>query len=128
MKTLPLCATAAALLLLSACNNQPEVIGGNAPDPNREKVDAAPKKALPPTIETSVSFRCQPGNTLLFVDFFKGGTMATLRTDKDSQTSVLLNAPAAGEPYVGADGSRISGNARAATIVTAGGTTHTCKG
>ena len=126
MKTLPLCAAAVAVLLLSACKPAPEVIGEGAPDPNRAKVDAAPKKALPPTIETSVTFRCQPGNTLLYVDFFKGGTMATLRTDKESQTSILLNAPAAGEPYVGADGSRISGNARAATIVT-GGATHTCK-
>ena len=127
MKTLPLCAAAVAVLLLSACKPAPEVIGGNAPDPNREKVDAAPKKALPPTIEATVTFRCQPGNTLLFVDFFKGEMMAALRTSKDAQTSILLNAPAAGEPYVGADGSRISGNARAATIVTPDGATHTCK-
>ena len=125
MKNLPLCAAAAAALLsLAACDNKPIPVG-DVPDPNRAKVDAAPKAALPPTIETSVTFRCQPGNTLLYVDFYKGATMTVLKTSKDG-TGVVLKAPAAGQPYVGADGSRISGNAKASTIVVGGGT-RTCK-
>ena len=125
MKTLPiLTATAVALLSLSACDNKPIPVG-DVPDPNREKVDAAPKKELPPSIETSVTFRCQPGNTLLYVDFFKGAKLATLRTTKEA-LPVKLEAPEAGQPYVGPNGERISGNAKAATVVVAGAS-HTCK-
>jgi hypothetical protein len=125
MKTLPLITAAAvALLSLSACDNKPIQVG-DVPDPNRAKVDAQPKKELPPTIEQSVTFRCQPGNTLLYVDFYKGATMAVLKTTKDG-APMVLKAPAAGQPYVGADGSRISGNAKASVIVT-GGKTATCK-
>lgn len=125
MKNLPLCAAAAAALLsLAACDNKPIPVG-DVPDPNRAKLDAAPKKELPPSIETSVTFRCQPGNTLLYVDFFKGAKLATLRTTKDAMP-VKLEAPEAGQPYVGPNGERISGNAKAATIVVGGGT-RTCK-
>ncbi|MCW3847528.1 hypothetical protein OF829_09765 [Sphingomonas sp. LB-2] len=125
MKTLPIIASAAAALLsLSACDNKPIQVG-DVPDPNREKVDAKPKVELPPTIEASVTFRCQPGNTLLYVEFFKGHKLALLRTTKDG-LPIKLEAPAEGQPYVGADGSRVSGTAKAATIVT-GGKTSTCK-
>lgn len=125
MKTLPLISAAAvALLSLSACDNKPIQVG-DIKDPNREKIDAAPKAALPPSIETSVTFRCQPGNTLLYVDFFKGAQVATLRTSKDA-LPIKLDAPAAGQPYVGPKGERISGNAKAATIVVSG-VTKTCK-
>lgn len=125
MKTLPFIA-AAALLTLSACNHAPEEVTSTAPDPNRAAVDAAPKKALPPSIEHTVTFRCQPGNTLLYVDFFKGGMLATLKETKDG-TPVVLNAPAEGQPYVAASGEKITGNQKAATIVTKGGATRTCK-
>lgn len=126
MKTLPLVATAVALLSLAACKPAPEVVDARAPDPLREKIDAAPKKELPPSIEATVTFRCQPGNTLLYVDFFNGGKLATLKTEKDG-LPVKLEAPEAGQPYVGADGSRISGNAKAATIVVKGAAARTCK-
>jgi len=126
MKTLPLIAIAGALLSLSACQNAPEEVDSRAPDPNRAAVDAAPKKELPPSIEHTVTFRCQPGNTLLYVDFFKGGKLATLKETKDG-LPVALNAPEAGQPYVAASGEKITGNHNAATIVTKGGASRSCK-
>lgn len=127
MKTLPLlAATAAALLSLSACQNKPEEVDSRAPDPNRAAVDAAPKKALPPSIEHTVTFRCQPGNTLLYVDFYKEGKLATLKTTKDG-LPVALTAPEAGQPYVAASGEKITGNHNAATIITKDGGSHSCK-
>ncbi len=126
MKTLPLIAAAAALLSLSACENKTEEVDSRSPDPMREQLDKAPKKELPPTIEASVTFRCQPGNTLLYVDFFKGGKLATLKEKKDG-LPVALNAPEAGQPFVAASGEKITGNAKAATIVTKGGASHSCK-
>lgn len=126
MKTLPLYAVAAALLSLSACNNAPEVVDSRAPDPMRAELDKAPKKELPPAIEASVTFRCQPGNTLLYADFFKGGKLATLKETKDG-LPVKLDAPEAGQPYVGPNGEKITGTAKAATIVTKDGASHSCK-
>ncbi|WP_010542845.1 hypothetical protein [Sphingomonas elodea] len=123
----PLALAAAALLSLGACNNKPEVVDSRAPDPMASQLaNAAPVEA-PPTIEATVSFRCQPGNTLLFVDFFKGGKMASLREKKDSMKSVLLNAPEAGKPYVGEGGYKLDGDAKAAKITLADGSVHTCK-
>lgn len=126
MKILPLSAAALTLLALAACKPEPTVVDSRAPDPLREQVDKAPKKELPPTIAASVTFRCQPGNSLLYVDFFQGDTMAVLKTDKDG-TPTVLKAEAAGQPYVGADGSTITGDAKAASIVVKGAAAKACK-
>ncbi|MCW3835804.1 hypothetical protein ACFQ1E_05250 [Sphingomonas canadensis] len=127
MKSLPLIAAAAAALLsLSACKNEPEVVDSIAKDPLAEQMKNAPKAELPPAVESSVSFRCQPGNKLLYVDFFQGGKMAVLKKEKDGAPT-MLNAPEAGQPFVGADGSKITGNAKAATISVAGAAPVTCK-
>ena len=125
MKTLPLITAAAvALLSLSACDNKPIQVG-DVPDPNRAKVDAQPKKELPPTIEQTVTFRCQPGNTLLYVEFFSGDKLAVLKTAKDG-TPTALRAPEAGQPFVAEGGYSLSGGPKSATIVTPDGT-KTCK-
>jgi hypothetical protein len=120
-------AAAAALLSLAACENKPEVVDSRSPDPQQEALKNAAPIELPPAIETTVSFRCQPGNTLLFVDFFKGAKMALLKETKDG-TPHMLKAPEAGQPYVADGGYKLTGNAKAATIVLADGSTHTCKG
>lgn len=115
---------AAALLPLAACNNQPEVVDSRAPDPMAEAIKNAPPVDLPPPVEATVTFRCQPGNVLRFVDFFKGGMLANLRTEKGGAPT-QLKAPAAGEPYVGS-AYTLTGDAKAATIAGEGGTL-TCK-
>ena len=72
----PLLSTAAAvaLLALAACNNdnKAQEVDTVAPDPMASAMANAAPVELPPAIQASVTFRCQPGNTLLFVDFFEG--------------------------------------------------------
>jgi hypothetical protein len=125
MKTLPLFAIL-AVASLSACKPEPEVVDSRAPDPQASALANAAPVELPPAISASVSFRCQPGNTLLYVDFFKGEKMAILRTEKDGNP-IMLKAANAGEPYVGEDGSKVTGNAKSASVVVAGGAPRSCK-
>jgi hypothetical protein len=127
MKTLPLyAAAAAALLSLAACDQKPEVVDTRAPDPNREALNKAAKVELPPAIAASVTFRCQPGNGLVYVEFYQGDKMVVVRTSKDGKRT-SLNAPNAGEPYVGEGGYKLTGNAKAATVVTPDIGTKSCK-
>lgn len=127
MKTLPLYATAAAALLsLAACEQKPEVVDTRTPDPNREAVNKAGPVELPPAIAASVTFRCQPGNALIYVDFFQGDKQVVLRTDK-SGPRTTLKAPNAGEPYVADGGFKLTGTAKAATVTTPDLGTKSCK-
>jgi hypothetical protein len=124
---LPIAISAVALLALAACDNKPEVVDSRAPDPMASQLaNAAPVEA-PPSIAATVTFRCQPGNTLLFVDFFKGDKLAALRTEKGSMKSVLLTAPEPGQPYVAEGGYKLEGTPKAAKITLADGATHNCK-
>jgi len=126
MKTLHFAAAAAALLSLAACEQKPEVVDSRAPDPNREAVNKAGPVELPPAIAASVTFRCQPGNALVFVEFFQGDKQVVLRSTKDGPRT-LLKAPAAGEPYVADGGFKVTGNAKAASVTTPDLGTKSCK-
>ncbi|MDF7775921.1 hypothetical protein P1X14_11740 [Sphingomonas sp. AOB5] len=125
MKTLPLLAIA-AVVTLSACKPEPEVVDSRAPDPQASALANAAPVELPPAIAASVSFRCQPGNTLLYVDFFKGDKMAILKTEKDG-APIMLKAANAGDPYVGEEGSIVTGNHKSASIVVKGTAAKSCK-
>ena len=128
MNKAPILAFAAvACLTLAACNNKPQQVDTRAPDPQASALANAAPVEPPPSITSSSTFRCQPGNTLLYVDFFSGEKMAVLKAEKDGKPTVL-RAEAAGQPYVGADGSKVTGNAKNATISVAGGAAKTCKG
>ncbi|MES2445188.1 MAG: hypothetical protein V4574_20380 [Pseudomonadota bacterium] len=126
MKTLPLYAAAAALLSLSACENKPEVVDSRAPDPMAERLKNAAPVELPPAIAASITFRCQPGNSLLYVDFFQGDKMVVLKTEKGGAPKVL-KAAAAGEPYVAEGGYKVTGTSKSATIEAPGVGTKSCK-
>jgi hypothetical protein len=128
MKTLALAASAAvALLSLSACNQQkePEVLDSRAPDPMAEQLKNAAPVELPPAVAATVTFRCQPGNGLLYVEFYQGDKQAVLKTTKDGPPTIL-KAPAAGEPYVADNGSKITGNSKSASISVAGAAAKSC--
>lgn len=107
--TLPL-AAALALLPLAACNNEPQVIDTRPVDPNAATLNAAAPVTLPPSIKANVTFRCKD-NTLVYVEFFHGETMANLRTEKGG-TPTQLKADAAGNPFVGG-GYTMTGNEQA---------------
>lgn len=122
-RTLPIVAVA-ALLSLAACENKPEVIDTRPADPLAAQVNAAAPVALPPSIKANVTFRCQPGNSLAYVDFFQGDTQAILRLEKGG-TPTTLTADAAGNPYVGG-GYTITGNAKQIDLTGPTGT-KSCK-
>lgn len=113
-----------ALLALSACNNEPQVIDTRAPDPLAEKAKLAPKKVLPPSIEATVTFRCKD-NSVVTVDFFKEGKMANLRTDKDAMPK-NLQAPEAGQPFVAEGGYKLTGDKTAVTVEEPGKASRSC--
>lgn len=119
--------SAAALLSLGACEHKPEEVDSRAPDPLAEQLKNAAPIEMPAPIAASVTFRCQPGNTLIYVDFRKGDTVVNVKTDKDAMASTKLTAPAAGQPYVGEGSWKLTGTPKSATITLGDGTTHSCK-
>lgn len=117
---------AIALLSLAACDKgQPEVVDSRAPDPMAEQLKNAAPVELPPAIEANVTFRCQPGNTLFYVDFFQGRKLANLRTERGG-TPTQVKAAAAGEPFTGG-GYTVTGDPKSITYTDPAGKEHSCK-
>ncbi|RYY26872.1 MAG: hypothetical protein EOP62_08925 [Sphingomonadales bacterium] len=122
-KSLPF-AAAAVLFALSACENKPEEVSGVVADPMASQLANAAPVVLPPSITASKQMRCGD-NSLVFVDFFQGDTQVQVRATKNGG-GTMLTAPAAGEPYV-AEGFKLTGDAKTATVVTPNEGTRTCK-
>ena len=118
-------AAAIALLSLAACNNKVEEVDTRAPDPMAEQLKNAAPVELPPAIEAAVTFRCQPGNSLVYVDFFQGRKMANVRTDKTG-TPTQLTAAEAGQPLTGG-GYTVEGDPKAITYTAPGKPALSCK-
>lgn len=119
-------AAALALLSLAACENKPEEVDTRAPDPMAEQLKNAAPVELPPAIEAAVTFRCQPGNSLVYVDFFQGRKMANVRTDKTG-TPTQLTAAETGQPLTGG-GYTVEGDPKAIKFTAPGKPTLSCKG
>ena len=115
-------ASVAASLLLSACNNEPEVVDTN-PDPMKDELAKAKPVEAPPMIQASRTYRCKD-NSLVYVDFYTNNT-AQFRTKKEGQAT-MLTAPAAGQAYV-AEGYSVSGNAPQITLTAPGKSGISCK-
>jgi hypothetical protein len=127
MKISPLFVAATAFLALAACKPDPEVVDSRAPDPMSKELENRPAVVLPPSIKAAVSMRCQPGNALVFADFFEGDTLVAVATEKGG-TKTRLTAPAAGEPFVAEGGYKLTGTSKAATVEIPGKGTLNCKG
>ncbi len=78
-----------ALLALGACNNNADTPTAAATDSMTTEV--APM-ALPPSIVDSGAYRCADAS-VIYVDFYQGGTRAGIRTEQNG-TATILNAPA----------------------------------
>ncbi|QIG81847.1 hypothetical protein G5C33_08335 [Sphingosinithalassobacter tenebrarum] len=117
---------AVALLSLSACNHEPEEVDSRAPDPMAAELANAEPVAPPPSIAQSVTFRCQPGNKLVAIDYFTGDTMIAVKLDPEAPVGTTLNAAEAGEPFTG-EGMTVSGSKEEVTIEQEDGETLTCK-
>lgn len=122
--------TAAALsatALLASCGPPTTITAGAPNDPTADKIAAAPKVTLPPAMLASKTYRCQPGNEVLYVNWFNDNTTANIKKKKDD-TPVALTAPAKGQPFSGG-GYVVKGSADTAkvTITPPGGKDLTCE-
>lgn len=117
-------AVALLALPLAACENKPETVTSEAPDPQKEELAKRPKIELPPSIKASVTMRCKD-NSLVYIDFFSGDKQANLRTEKDGQ-NIHLTAEKAGDPLV-ADGYTLKGDSKLITLTQPGKPAQTCK-
>jgi hypothetical protein len=125
MKHLLPLAAAAAALSLAACQNEPEVVDTRAPNPLASELANAAPVELPPSMKGSVSFRCQPGNGLVFVDFFQGDKLANLRTEKGG-TPTVLRAEEAGQPLTAEGGYSLTGDMKNIKVTIPGKGDLTC--
>ncbi len=118
MRTPSRSSSAAALavlpfLMLGAC--KPTVIHGNdTSDDMKTAVANAAPVTLPPSILATKTFRCAD-NSVVTIDFYSDNASASL-TPKKGASPVLLKAPAAGQPMVGAGGYSLSGAATDASV------------
>lgn len=122
MNKILLPAAFAALFILAACDNEPEVINTN-PDPMANQLAAAPPVEMPPSVSASHSYRCAD-NSVVFVDFLSDDRSANIRLDRsDMPTHVVAAAP--GEPMT-AEGFSLSGSGEEVQIAVNGGAAQTC--
>ena len=125
MRNIPSLSAAAAFLFLAACNNAPETVDTRAPDPMASQLANAAPVELPPALKASVTFRCQPGNTLVYVDFFGGDKQVNLKPTKDA-SAIKLVAPEAGQAYVG-EGYTVEGTPTSVKYTAPGRPALSCK-
>lgn len=116
----------AAIFTLSACENKPEVVDTRSADPQKEQLENAAPVELPPSIRASVTFRCQPGNSLMYAEFLSGDTKVHLSDTKGGPWKTLV-APKAGDPYVLEGGYKLTGNEKSSSIEYAGSAPKACK-
>ena len=98
------------LFALAACKQQPQVID-TPEDAMKNQVANAKPVELPPSISATVAFRCAD-NSLVTVDFFKGGTQVTLHPTKDG-VPVHMTSQVAGGPFTADGGYTLAGDEKA---------------
>lgn len=116
----------AALFLLAACDSQPTtIVAGGPADPDADKIKSAPPIKMPPAMLASKSYRCKD-NSLVYIDWFNDNQTANLHLKDKSATPIVLNAPKAGDPYVG-DAYTLTGTATAKSVtLKKGGAAQAC--
>lgn len=116
-------ASAAGLLCLAACEQEPETITAGPPDPQAAELAKAKPVALPPSIASSGAYRCKD-NSLIYVDLMSDKKTAYLRSEKGG-TPTILTAVEAGQPYT-AEGYSLTGDAKQVTLTAPGKGTQAC--
>ncbi len=110
------------LALVSACNSQPETLGGNQ-DASANQTAGAPPVALPPMVLTSHIYRCKD-NSLAKVEFMSDKT--AMYYEGDSKTGTKLAQAPEGGAYK-ADGYSVSGPDAEISLTAPGKGTTSCK-
>jgi hypothetical protein len=101
---------AAFLLLLAGCENQPQEVTSQAPDPLADQLSKAKPVTLPPAIREARTYRCK-NNSLVYVTYMTDNVTAAVRDKQEEPPVAVLKAPAPGEPFVSEGYSlRVSGN------------------
>ena len=121
-KTLLFAAAAAASIALSACSNEPEIVGGNRYDPQAEALKNAAPVAPPPMVSASKTYQCSD-NSLFYVDFYSDNT-ATIRTEQTGSPTSLTSTN--GAPPFTAAGYSVSGNGNTVRITAPGHNNVAC--
>ena len=116
-------AACAAMLILAACNSEPEVITVNKYDPMEEALKNAPRVEAPPMMQASRTYRCRD-NSLVFIDFYTNNT-AHVRLSRDG-TPIVLTAQDGNPPFT-APGYSVSANANQISLTAPGKGTLSCR-
>lgn len=116
-------AAVAGSLALAACSPEPTTIVPDDNDPQKEALAKATPKQLPPSIQTSRTYRCAD-NSLVYVDFYTNQT-AQLRTERGG-TPTQLTAQDANSPYV-AEGYTVAANSERTHITLPGKSAQSCR-
>jgi hypothetical protein len=122
-KTFLAAASAASLLALAACSDEPEMVGLNQYDPQAQALANAAPVQLPPSIIASRTYRCTD-NSLIYVDFYNNDT-AQIRTSQDGMPTILTAAD--GNPPYTAEGFSVSANADNVRITAPGKNNISCR-
>lgn len=113
----------AALLVLAACNSEPEVIETN-PDPMANAVANSAPVELPPSVTDSAIYRCKD-NSIVYVDFLSDKTSANVRTEKGGTPVHVVTGPE-GTAMTGGAGFSVDGTGQTAQIAVNGGAAQSC--
>jgi hypothetical protein len=117
-------ASIAALVSLSACKQEAEVVNEGGTDPQAAELAKAKPVALPPSIISSHAYRCKD-NSLIYVDFLSDQKTANYRIKK-ADDPVVLTASEAGQPFT-APGYKVTGSGTHITVSAPGKGSQSCK-
>ena len=120
--------TLAAAAALAGCNKQSHTIVAGSPEDNETNTTANAPVALPPSITTTKSYRCDD-NKIVYVDYLSDNKSANIRTEKTG-TPTQVTAAEAGKPMTGPAGYSLEGTASAKSVKIAvpGHSAQSCSG
>jgi len=115
MTRTPILIILAAAAALAGCNKENHTIVAGGPDvDNDTNATANAPLALPPSIESSKTYRCAD-SSLVYVDWMSDNKSANIRTDKGG-ASTQVTAAEAGKPMTGAGGYSLEGTSSAKSV------------
>lgn len=115
-----------AVLLVGACNDDPEVIDRQPQDDLGAQLNNAAAIELPPMVAKSETYRCKD-NSLIFVDFMSDNKTANLRVEKKDSTPIILKAEEEGKPFTAEGGYSLDGSGAVVTASLPGKGSLSCK-